>query len=104
MFFQVPLAVEQNNCLTKFVNVYIVYDLELWPNVSLGHFAIKYRLFGVTNIVKNGDKEKYVYSGIRIASDRKVKWSFGNDFARNVIVFDVDNSSSSYADNLKNNF
>ena len=26
-----PLAVEQNNYLTKIVNVYIVYDLECFP-------------------------------------------------------------------------
>ena len=25
-------------------------------------------------------------------------WSFGNDFARNVAIFGVDNSSSSHAD------
>ena len=31
-------------------------------------------------------------------------WSFGNDCARNVIIFGVDNSSSSHADNRKNNF
>lgn len=31
-------------------------------------------------------------------------WSFGNDFARNVEIFDVDNKSSSHADNRKNNF
>ena len=30
-------------------------------------------------------------------------WSFGNDFAGNVVLFSVDNSSSSY-DNWKNNF
>ena len=26
-----PLGVEQNNYLTKIVNVYIVYDLAAWP-------------------------------------------------------------------------
>ena len=26
-----PLAVEQNNYLTKIINVYIVYDLDAWP-------------------------------------------------------------------------
>ena len=31
-------------------------------------------------------------------------WSFGNGFARNVVTFDVDYSSSSHADNCKNNF
>ena len=31
-------------------------------------------------------------------------WSFGNDSASNVIIFGVDNSSLSHADNRKNNF
>ena len=61
-------------------------------------------MFRVTNIVKNSDKEKYVYSGYRIAFDEKCEWSFGNDFARIVIVFGVDNSSLSHAVNLKNTF
>ena len=34
----------------------------------------------------------------------KGEWSFGNDLAKNVIVFGVDNSSSSHNDKLKNNF
>ena len=29
---------------------------------------------------------------------------FGNGTARNIIIFDVDNSSSSYIDNLRNKF
>ena len=58
----------------------------------------------MTNIVKNNDKGKYVYSGYGIAFDGKGKWSFGNDLARNVIIFGVDNSLSSHTDNLKNDF
>ena len=54
--------------------------------------------------MKNKDKEKYVYSGYGIPFDSASSWSFDNDIARNVIIFDVDNSSSSHADNCKNNF
>ena len=61
-------------------------------------------MFGVTNMAKNSDKQKYVYSSFGIAFDWKGDWSFDNDYARNVIIFGVDNSSSSHADNLKNNF
>ena len=32
------------------------------------------------------------------------QWNFGNDFARNVAIFGVDNSSSSQTNNRKNNF
>ena len=61
-------------------------------------------MFGANIIVKNDDKEKYVYSGYGLAFDVKVSCSFNDDFARNVIIFGVDNSSSSHTDNLKNDF
>ena len=40
--------------------------------------------------------EKYVNSGSGIVFDGKALWSFGGDYARNVVIFGVDNSSSSY--------
>ena len=99
-----PLAVEQNNYLTKTVKVYLAYNLGAWLNILIRNFTLNDCLFGATNIVKSSDKEKYVYSGDGIAFDGKVEWSFGKDYARNVLMFVVDNSSSSHADNLKNNF
>ena len=53
-----------------------------------------YLLLGATSIVKNSDKGKYVYSGYGMAFDGKGEWSFGNDYARNFIIFGIDNSSS----------
>ena len=99
-----PLAIEQNNYLTKIVNIYIFYDLNAWPKIPLRNFTIKNCLFGAISIKENSDKEKWVYSGSGIAFDRKGEWSFGNDYATNAIIFGVDNNSSSHADNLKNNF
>ena len=61
-------------------------------------------MFGATNIGKDNDKSKYVCSGYGIAFDGKCEWNFGNDCARNVIIFGVVNSSSSHTDNCKNNF
>ena len=61
-------------------------------------------MFGATSTVKNSYKEKYVQSGYGIAFDGKGEWNFGNDFARNVIIFRADNSSSSHTDNLINDF
>ena len=46
--------------------------------------------------MKNSDEEKFVYSGYGILFDGKGSWSFGNDYAKNVVNFGVDNSSSSY--------
>lgn len=45
-----------------------------------------------------------MYSGYRIAFDGTGSWNFDNDFAKNVVVFDVDKSSLSNADNCMNNF
>ena len=36
-----------------------------------------------------------------IAIDEKGKWNFGNESARIVVIFGVDNSSSSHTDNCK---
>ena len=34
----------------------------------------------------------------------KVLWSFGNDFTRNIVIFGVDNISSSHTGNQKKTF
>ena len=62
-FYKDPLAVEQNNYLTKIVNVYIVCNLGAWPKILLRNFTSKFYLFRATIIVKNSYKVKYVYSG-----------------------------------------
>ena len=65
---------------------------------------MKNYFFGSTNIAKDNDKEQYVYSSYGIAFDGKCPWSFNDDFARNIIIFGVDNSSASHTDNLENYF
>ena len=81
--------------MAKIVNVYIVYDLDAWSRNHTNNSKLKNCLFGVTNIVKYSDKEKYVYSGYGITFDSADSWSFHNHFARNAIIFGVDNASSS---------
>ena len=76
-----PLAIEQKDYLTKIVNVYLLYDLNNWPKDPINNFKFKNCLFGVTNIVKNSDKEKYVCSGYGITFDSGGFWSFDNDTA-----------------------
>ena len=51
----------------------------------------------MTNIVK----EKWVYSGNGIAFDRSSSRNFSNAFARNLVIFAVDNISSPHIDNRK---
>ena len=45
-----------------------------------------------------------MYGGTVIGFDGASSWSYGNDFARNVIIFNVSNSSSSRTDNRKDDF
>ena len=103
-FDEDSLTVEQNNYLTKIANDYICYEFSGWLRNPTNNFKLKNWLFEATNIVKNSDKEKYVYNGYGITFDSADFWSFDNDTARNVIIFDVDNSSSSHSDNQKNDF
>ena len=99
-----PLAVEENNYLTKIVNVYILYELAAWPKNPTNNFKFKNCLFRATTIAKNSDKEKYVYSGYGITFASTCSWSFSNGTARNIMIFGADNSLSSHFDNRKNNF
>ena len=55
-------------------------------------------------LVRNAIKSKLPYNGQGIAFDGEGCWSFGNDFARNVVIFGVANNSSSHIDNKKKNF
>ena len=61
-------------------------------------------MFGATDVVKNSDKEKWVFSGYWITFYGKHRWNFSNEFARNVLIFGIDKSLSSHGDNCKNNY
>ena len=93
-----PLTVEQNNYTTRIVNAFIVYNLDALPRNPLNNFKLKNSLFGVTNIVKSSDKEKWLYSGYGMAFDEASSWNFDSKFAKNVVIFVIYNSSSSHAD------
>ena len=70
-----PLAMKQNNYLSKTVRVYIVYDLDAWPRSLTSNFKFKNYLFGATSIVKNSDG----YSRYGITFDNADSWNFDND-------------------------
>ena len=99
-----PSALDQHNYGTKIVNVHIAYDLDNWPKNSLKNFTSKNCLFGATNLVKVSNKSKHFYTGHGIAFDGAGSWSFGNYYARNVVIFCVNNSLSSHTENGKNIF
>ena len=62
-FNNTALVVKQNNCVTKIVNAYIVYDLDYWPRNLLNNLILQTCLFGAPNILKNNDQAKFVYGG-----------------------------------------
>ena len=66
---------------------HIINDLDYWQKILLRSFTSKNRLSGAINIVKDVDKEKYVYGTYGIGFNEKGLWSFNDDFARNVIIF-----------------
>ena len=43
-----------------------------------------------------------MFSGYGIQFNGAVSWSFGKDLSKNVIIFAIDNSSSSHTDNCNN--
>ena len=71
------------------VNAYIIHNLDNWPKILLRKFTWKNCLFSTTNIVKNINKDAY---------DGKVKYKFGNDFAKNGVIFGIDINSRYHTD------
>ena len=90
-----------SNCI---LNLYIVYELNNWPCNLTIKFSTKNCLFGTVKLVRNTIKSKFTCNGQGIAFDGKSSWSFGYDFARNVVIFAVNNTSLSHTGNRKNNF
>ena len=64
-------------------------------------FTLKNCLFGTTNMIKNSAKSKYILSGYGITFDGAGEWSFDDDFAKIVVIFSVNNSSSIHTNNHK---
>ena len=87
-----------------FFNLYIVYELNNWPRNPTNNFLIKNCLLGTVKLVRNAVKKIFTYNGRGIAFEGEVFWTFDNDSARNVVIFGVDNSSSSHTDIQKNKF
>ena len=81
------------------LNLYIVFELNNWPHNFINNFPLKSCLSDTVKLVRNANKNKFIYNGRRIVFDGEVSVSFGNNFAGNIIIFGVDNSSSPRTDN-----
>ena len=86
----------------KVVNIYIVYEINLWPfNVS-EDLALENYLFGAVKLTKNitdFGKYKYFRYGIGYDARRGFTLSDGRGFGKYVIIFSADMSSSVHVDN-----
>ena len=58
------------------VNIYIVYEKNLWNYVENSDPTIKNSLFGAVKLVKNAYIDKHKYSGYGIGFDMKRTFSF----------------------------
>ena len=86
------------------LSLYIVYELNTWPSNPSNKFTLTHCLFATLKLARNADKSYFTCNSPRIAFVGQDSSIFGNDFARNVVIFGFDNSSSYPTDNQKNNF
>ena len=87
----------------KAVNIYIVYEINLWPITVRQDFTLGSSLFEAVKLTKNADSDKYKYSGYGIGFDASGSFSLsdGSGFGKNVIIFGADMSSAVHIDNNK---
>ena len=79
----------------KTVNIYIVYEINLWSYVHSSDPTLGNSLFGSVKLVKNIDIDKCKYSGYGIGFDMKGSFSFlAGEFGENVTIFGEVMSSS----------
>ena len=85
------------------VNIYIVYEINLWLYIVGQDFALRNFLFGAIKLTKNADFGKYKYSEYSIGFDthRSFLLVNGGGFGKNVIMVSLDMSSLAHIDNKK---
>ena len=94
-----------------FVNIYVVYKLDPISSTRNTDYTIQNTLFGAMKITKNTDSAKNNYTGYGLCFDEDSEFGHtvkqGNfnrtTNAKNVIIFDVDMSSSVHATNREKN-
>ena len=88
----------------KVVNIYIVY--ELGASSSHNNYpTLKNDFFSAVTLTKNADTDKYGYSDYGLGFDGRSSFSFaGGGFGQNVLIFEVDMSSSTHIDNKEKTY
>ena len=73
------------------------YELYTWPHNPAKNFTLK-TFFGIFKITRNADKSKFAHNGRGTAFHGGV-CNFENNSARKIVLFGVNDSSSSHTDN-----
>ena len=81
------------------INLYMVYELNNWPNIPSNNFTLKNFLIGTVRLTRNAIKSKFIYICQGMTFDGAGSWRFGNNSARNAVMFGVKISSLSHTDN-----
>ena len=87
----------------KMVNIYIVFEINLWPFPVGQDFTFGNSWFGAVKFTTNVDPDNYKHSGCANEFDASGSFSLsdGSGFGKNVIISGVDMSSSVRIDNKK---
>ena len=80
--------------------MYIIYKLS--SKINNFDFALEDCLFGAVKLTKNGDIDKWKYSGYGIGFHSSFLFPDGS-FAQNVVIFGADMSSGAHANNKTKN-
>ena len=82
------------------VNLFIVYELNSWPQDLGTDFTLRGCLFGCVKVIKNADLDKYSYSGYGTGFDTCIEYSLPDcSIGKNVIILGANMSSSGHIDN-----
>ena len=65
--------------MSKILSTEIDHDLDVWPRNPINNPKFENGLFEATSIVKNNDKETYLYSGYLTTFNSAGSWNFDND-------------------------
>ena len=80
------------------LKLHLVYELNNWPRNASNNFTLKNCVFGTVKLIRNATKGKFICKVQGKTFDGAGAWSFSNYFARNIVTFGVDNTSSSHTD------
>ena len=76
------------------VNIYIVYEINLWDRGYDDYPVLEISLFGAVKLTENVDIDKYKYSGYDIGFDGRGTFLFPRGSGKNFIMCCADMSSS----------